>query len=289
MVRLGVVVYVWGTAAQDRLLADRLGPEAERLCREGLAARLWFDRYDARGPHVFAVLTVASAAGPAVRSRIEESLAAYLATRPSAETLSARQLEKLHAQTRGRRQCEADGLPGFAPNNSFVTFDHPARGYPFHLSEGLAAEADLWQRVSATSFWAVRQLGRESLPAARAARWTAAVDRALRESGESPGLYWRHHLSTLLPLEGGLGDGDLAILAGSLGEDRRRDLARLWENPEGEEPPVSALVRLALAASASRRWPLLREIDHVTLKQLGLPVALHVPLLLYAWSRRESG
>lgn len=292
MVRLGVAVYVWGTAAQDRLLVEWLGPEAERLCREGLAVRLWFDRYDARGPHVFAVLTLPPAAGPEVRRRIEESLAVHLAACPSTDPLSARQLERLHEQTRGRKQCEADGRSGFAPNNSFVTFDHPAQGYPFHLSEGLAAEEDLWQRVSETSFWAVRQLSRGSLPVARAACWTAGVDRALWESGESSGAYWRHHLSTLLSLEGGARDDDLAVLAGSLGEDRRQDLARLWRGPEGEggeEPPVAALIRLVLAAPAVRPWPLLREIDHVTLKQLGLPVGLHVPLLLYAWSRRRSG
>ncbi|HEV2845701.1 MAG TPA: hypothetical protein VG477_12695 [Thermoanaerobaculia bacterium] len=289
---LGLVAYVWGRGPQDRLLVEWLGPEAARLRREGLATGFWFDRYDARGPHVFSLFTVPCSAREEILPRITQGLAAHLAAHPSREALSPERLEKLHAQTRGRRQCEADGWPGFAANNSFVTFDHPARGYPFWLSAAAPEEEEIWNQAAEASLWAISRLAAGLRPLPPAVRWVEGVDRALREAGEDPGAYWRHHVSTLLlAWDGEAGDEDLALLAEALGEGQKRTFARLWEEAERTAdgaPPAAPLVRLILAAPAERRWPLLREIDHVTLKQLGLPVILHAPLALYAWLRSRS-
>lgn len=290
-VNLGFVVYLWGKRPQDRLLVEFMGHEAAQLRREGRLARFWFDRYDARGPHVFAILTVPLETRAQTLQRVRTNLAAYLASHPSNEVLSRRRLEQIHEQTHGRCQCEVDGYPGFAPNNSFVTFDHPADGYPFWLSQENPSEGELWNQVGEVSLWAVRQLNLGTRPFPQAVRWISRVDQALREAGEEPGAYWRLHLATLIPFVGGSDDADLTELAEAIGDERMRDLAAQWEGSDDvflEEPPVSSLVRLALDTPGHRRWSLLREIDHVTLKQLGLPVALHITLVLYAWLRSRT-
>ena len=64
---LGLVAYCWGQEQQDRLLTECLKPAMEEWRSSGLTRRFWFDRFDARGPHVLGLLTTtpeARAVGP---------------------------------------------------------------------------------------------------------------------------------------------------------------------------------------------------------------------------------
>lgn len=294
MIHVAAVVYFWGESQQDRLLCECLGPLAAELRSEGSASRLWFDRYDARGPHVFVVLSVPEDAAAETFRRLEERIRTYLVDRPSSQELSREELEARHAGCRGRCQCEADRRPGLAENNSFCLFAHDPRGYPFRLSEGVAGEGELWDLIDHRSFQSIRELAPQSQGTATAAgaRWIAAVDRALRLAGRGAGEYWRYHAGTLLlPLEQRLAEGEsevLAALPGWIGERNRTVFSRLWEEVERSDPWPGSRRLVTIATSENgrapgRRWALLREIDHFILRQLGLPVRIHIPLILYAW------
>ncbi|HEY3571441.1 MAG TPA: hypothetical protein VGP73_26175 [Thermoanaerobaculia bacterium] len=287
-VRLAAVAYVWGAAHQDRLLLEQLGPAAGELRREGLLHGFFWDRYDARGPHLFAVLTIPEAAAPDVSGRLAARLAGHLADHPSPVELTPEQLARRHAETLGRRQCEADGRPGFAANNTFEILEHPPRGYPFRLSEGLAGEEELWRLAADLMLWTIGELApRPGAPAAAAARrWTASVDRELRLAGVRTAEYWRYHAATLIPALAGMGpEEEAAALAGMAARvgDRGGDLASAWREVAAAGPVWPGLPRLVRLALGVGVWDLLREIDHATLKQLGLPVAFHIPQVLHAW------
>lgn len=295
-VNLGIVTYVWGALYQDRLMLECLAPAVVELRRQGLARRFWLDRYDARGPHLFAVLALPREAMPETAARLSDRLGDYLAAHPSSETLTPEQLARRHEETRQRRQCEVDGRPGFAPNNSFEIFEHPPRGYPFWLSARLAGEEDLWDLVADLTLWTIGRLAdRPGSPAMAAAlRWIASVDRELCLAGARPADYWLHHVPTLIPdLFAGMGPEEqsaaLTGLAADVG-DRNPAFAQAWEEV-AEVGPVwpglPGMIRLILEGSAalSSPWPLLREIDHCVLKQLGVPAVLQIPMTLYAWRR----
>lgn len=288
-VHLGITAYVWGAVHQDRLLLDCLAPAVAELRRQGLVRRFWLDRLDIRGPHVFALLGVPSEAAPGIAGRLEARLGEHLAAHPSTLEIAPERLARRHEETRGRRLCEVHRRPGFAANNSFEIFEHPARGYPFWLSAGLAGEDEMWDLLADLPLWTVGQLAaRPGSPAMAAARrWIASVDRELRLAGHPPADYWRHHAASLIPdLFEGMGPEEtaetLTRLAADVG-DREPDLAQAWEETGPVWPGLPELIRLAVPA-----WPLLREIDHITVKQLGVPAVLEIPMVLYAW-RRNAG
>lgn len=293
---LGLVAYVWGASHQDRLLVECLAPAVAELRRHGLARRFWLDRFDARGPHVFAVLTVPGEAAPETARELAARLDRHLADHPSSTTLTPEQLGHRHRETRQRRQCAPDALPGFAPNNSFEIFEHPSGGYPFTLSAGFAREEDVWDLVADLTLWTIGHLAmRPGLPAlAPARRWIASVDRELRLAGARPADYWRYHARSLLPdLLGKLDPEETdAVLAELAADVANPGLDQAWrETVEAGAlwPQLPLLVRLLLGGSgASSPWGLLREIDHALLKQLGLPSVLHIPLVLYAWRRNAA-
>ncbi len=301
---LGLVAYVWGALHQDRLLLECLAPAVAEWRAQGLASRFWFDRYDARGPHLFAVLTLPDAGAPAVASRLAARLGEHLAAHPSSQVLTPEQLASRHRQTRGRAQCAADELPGFAANNSFEIFPHPPQGYPFRLSAGLPGADVLWDLVADLTLWTIGRLaGRPGSPAtATGLRWIASVARELRLAGARPADYLRHHAATLVPaLSEGVGPEEetsaLAGLAAGVGSANPA-LAEAWAEVAATGPVwpgLPRLIRLVLrggqggGAEGPPAWALLREIDHAVLKQLGLPVALHIPLALYAWRRSREG
>lgn len=266
-----------------------LGPLAAELWRTGQVDRFWFDRYDARGPHLFFVFGAPADSLDRLTRRLGSALSTYLAHNPSLETLTAERLERLHLQTRGRRQCELDGWPGFGANDSWEIFAHPPYGYPFGLDE--PEEDEVWRLAAELALWTIERIAsRTEAPGlAEAVRWTAAVDRALRANGAAPAAYWRHHASTLIPDD--LQEGSLLdALPDALEPRHLENLARLWEEAEraGDSwPDLPRLVRAALGGGESPA--LLREIDHTALKQQGIPVAFHLPAVLFAWRRdREN-
>lgn len=302
MICLGLNVYHWGARQQDRLLVECLGPVVEECRQEGLVERFWFDRFDARGPHLFILLTLpghdegVEAGEDEVARRVEVRLTSYLTAHPSSEVLSSERLAQLQGDLRGKALCSEDLRPGVAANNSYVLFTHDPQGYPFRLSAGLPFETELWRLLDDLARWGIQQIAAHppGPPLAVAVRWAAGLDAALRAAGLAEE-YWRFHAMTLLlGLEERLAaeeDQVLGSLEGAVGEKNRATFSRLWaeHSPVPVWPHLSRLVALAApeadASPAGRRFQLLRETVHCGWKQLGVPVPLHIPLVLFAWSQ----
>jgi hypothetical protein len=220
----------------------------------------------------------------------------HLDRAPSLEALSRETLDRRHAQARGKALCETDRLPGLGENNTFHLFAHPPRGYPFHLSEGFPEEEGIWDLLHDLSLWSVEHLAAQpgSPPLGEALLWLAALARELREAPEEEEPYWRHHASTLvLGLGQRLREAEpevLAALPASIGAKNAATFSRAWDLAVDQElpwPPLPVLLGKVRAGTvpAERRRRLLREIVHSTLKQLGLPVAVQIPMVLFAWQR----
>lgn len=290
MSQIGCNVYFWGAGEQNRLLLECLGPAAAELRQEGLARSFWFDRFDARGPHLFVLIAASSGAGGEISRRLSSRLGEYLAARPSAATLSAEQAATLHAETRGKALCLADSQPGLAVNNSYALFEQPSTGYPFYL---LGLGDELWSLLSDLSFWGVSHLSATSSLGV-AVRWIAALDLELRRL-EVAGEYWRYHATTLLPaLEERLAAGEedaLDSVPAAVGPKNLATFSRVWREAEHRPSPWPLLQRLVEILVADRRrfssrpFAALREVVHCSLKQLGVPVSVHIPIVLFAWHR----
>lgn len=292
---LGLNVYHWGRTQQNRLLVEAVGPLVRELREQGAIERFWFDRFDARGPHLFLLMTQGTVDADPLRRLWTERLDRFLAKKPSTEELSLEELEKRHEQTRGKALCEPDRQPGIVENNSYLFFDHPARGYPFGLSARTAFEERLWQGITEQTSWAIDRLAEEpeKLRLGLGADWMAALDRQLVARRGDAESYWRYHATTLIyGLAEHLENEPEAVIEAlprSIGERNLQALSSAWDQRAprpwtGFEPLVDHLLGDADERSGPR-WPLLREIAHGTLKQLGLPVSLHVPIVLFAWHR----
>lgn len=287
---LALNVYRRGRAAQDRLLAECLAPAARALLDEGRIRRFWYQRFDARGPHLFVLLGGAGLAE--ARARLDARLAAYLAASPSTEPISENEVRALHAALRGKELCALDAEPGFAPVDSWAWTPQPRDGYPMRFLAGVPDPDGVWDELTQVALWSTTRLGGA---ADAAVRWIAAVDHALRWRGAPAEAYWRHHAATLLTgMDERLREDEdrvLAALPGVVGERNARTFARIWAEVDADAAawaPVDALVGRVLApdgrTDASRRV-LLRELNHAVLSQLGQPVRLHVPLVVHGWMR----
>jgi hypothetical protein len=73
-----------------------------------------------------------------------------------------------------------------------------------------------------------------------------------------------------------------------VGERNAQAFGRVWEQAERDGPAAEGaaeIAALAAAEPAGTREAVFREVNHGVLQQLGQPVSLHVPLVLYAWHR----
>ncbi|HEX6039514.1 lantibiotic dehydratase C-terminal domain-containing protein [Longimicrobium sp.] len=288
MEHLACNVYQWGRPSADRLLAECLAPEVLALRREGLARSFWFQRFDARGPHLFVLVAAPAGQGGALRTRLDARLAAWLARHPCPERLPDDVLAARHAQCRGKQLSALDAEPGFALNNTVAWAAHPAHGYPLWLTAGVAEEEALWDLLSGLAAWTAAGTG-------SAVRWVADVDAALRRAHPEAGGAWPHHASTLLmDLEERMAR-DAAVVLDALprviGAGNAARFGSVWDAAErgpSAWAPLPELLRIILAddgRSPDARLRLLREVNHGVLGQLGQPVAAHVPLVLFAWTR----
>jgi hypothetical protein len=291
-----MAVYRWGWRFQDHFLKVWLEPTVAELKRERVIRAFWFDRFDTRGPHLSVVLTLADASFSEAAERVLPSLMQYLAAFPSTDPLSQDEVADLHEACRGKMQSEADRLPGLAENDTFLTYEHPSWDFPFSLSQGLSDEEELWTLVDDLSERSIAELATDRPTPARAAvRFVAAADLALQSAGLDAADYWRYHASTLLlPLKQRLVAEEERVLADLptwIGEGNRKRFEPIFDEIATADevwPHLSRLVEIASSRDDSQpggRWALLREIHHSTLKQLGLGVALHIPLILSAWNR----
>lgn len=298
---LGVTVYLWQWREQNDFLVRCLAPVWETLDEAGLLERVWFDRYDARGPHLFCVLTPVEGADPDRLARVvEPRLQAYLEENPASAELSREELEKRHAECRGRSQSEVDRREGFGEPGTFELCRHPDDGYPFPIERLIPAprREGLWRLVDGLSRWTVERIAaREGRTPVGAGLWLiASVDRQLRDLHGDSAPYWRHHAGSLLSrLETALQEEPRQAreeIEGLVKDETRTVLDGLWQRVERGEtlwPRHRQLVETITCGgedpASRRRWRALREVDHFTLKQLGLVVRMHIPPVLYALLR----
>jgi hypothetical protein len=296
---VGANVYCWDQEAQNRLLVDCARPFVEELRRELGFTRFWFDRFDARGPHVVLLLTVPPGEDLLAAERLGSRLSAFLSTQARHGTTSLEEVEKRHLSCKGLTLCEIDGEPGLAAENSYRLFTHSAWGYPFRLTRGLPEETawEAWGLLDELTSWTVSRLaaGPSGSTVRMAVRWLAAFEGLLREMHPQPEQYWRFHASTLLfGLPKQLEEDEARVresLRSAISPRNEQAFSAIWEE-EGASgpcwPELRELLRHVLAEAdppAPSPWRLPREIVHWTLKQLCLYVAAEIPLVLYAWRR----
>lgn len=295
-VHLAINVYQWGTPSQNRLLVDLLRPLMEELYREHRIERFIYDRFDARGPHVFLALTASSAYEEEITHRLATELDRFLARSPSVELLSAEEIEARHAACRGKALCAADRLGGFAENNTYRIERHDERGYPFWIGQNLAHEEELWSLLTEQGLWSLRQLAAcpEGLSVKAAIVWAAAFETALRRTCEDAVSYWRYHATTLLPqlverLEEEREDEVAGSLSHLVSEKNRAGFERVWESVDDwaeASPNIGRLVEVLTPdrpSSGGKSWTPAREVVHLSLKQLGLGLRFQIPIVIFCW------
>lgn len=278
---LGLVVYASSLAEQNGLVREVLAPRSRACCNEIEGERWWFTRFDARGPHLFAVFTLAAARHAQVVEGLTADLETYWSRRPAA-TVDDDERRTRHQACRGKILCALDREPGLAPERTVRFFDHPRDGYPHHR---IPDDDSQWPLVSRLTDWIAAQLAEveDRPPIGAALQLLAAVDGVLREQAAPVSAYWRHHASTLLPsldphLESPPGAGV-----------RPSPWHEVWSVASEVPPPFAALPEL-IALAGKRGWDsegaaasALREMLHTALKQLGVPVRNQIPLVLHAW------
>jgi hypothetical protein len=298
MVHLGFNVYLAHQSRQNRFLVDCLSPAVEEVRRGWPGTRFWFSRFDARGPHLFVVISANRQDTPVLVECISDRLTTYLAQQRGGEHMSQEEVEERHAACRGKSLCAVDREAGLAEEGTFRSFGHPIDGYPFFLMTG-AAEDGIPELLSEQSLWSIQELAKVAPRNAVASslHWLAEVDRQLALRHREAGDYWRYHLGTLLPhLAEKLADQDSKVqdsLVKAVGRTNERNFERIWAESEEARsvwPGIAQLVERATGEScltSQPRWALLREIVHTTLLQLGLAVALQIPPLVFCWHKRR--
>lgn len=295
---LGLNVYRWAWEDQNLFLTECLRPLMAELRAHVTGARLWFDRFDARGPHIMALVTVPSVVADTARELALRRLGEFATAHPERSGMSEQEAEHLHRSVRRTTLCAPDREPGLAAENSHLPFVQPLGDYPFHLTVSWPAEVEerAWALVDDLAGWTIGRLAANAghKPTREAVLWLASLERHLRTAFDDPGGFWRFYASTLLwSLPQRLRDDPAAVLGAvsrAVGERNRELFAGLWREEEGDGPPWLGLTELVLLVSqpsvdraAAARF--IRELTHWTLKQLCVSVARELPLVLYAWSR----
>lgn len=293
----GVNIYADEIFEQNCILLEAVMPWATPLLDDGTLERFFFDRFDARGPHLVVLFGNRTGEHQRLAKELGRALENDLAVRGQLSTISLEARELRHQQCQGKWLCEVDREEGFAEVGSFRLFNHPVNGYPFEFGP-LAADGEHFLRGwLELSRFAVGRMERSQ----GRADWTAAIplvagiDRALRSVGKDPALLWRYHAATLLPavklrLESESDAEILGSVAKALSDKNRQIFTQFWNFDLPGGPDLHRLVQSASQGEwgTPRSLAPLREIQHTTLKQLGLMVAQHVPLILYAWQKATA-
>ena len=232
----------------------------------------------------------------AARELLNARLTAYLADHPSRTELSLDELAARHRDCRGKALCAIDAEEGFALNDTIRFCEQPGDRYPLSLGRSLADPDRLWDLLDGSTAWVVDRLAREPgrTLTGVAAGWLASLSVILPDHFAEPPLYWRHHAASVIPRLEAPEDGGETVrrLTQALGPSNEAALEEVWERARTEPPPWQQLPKLLDLVAGARETAglgpreLLREIVHVTLKQLGIPIKLQRPMLLFGW--RES-
>lgn len=298
---LAGVFYRWGLDEQSCLLVRALAPGVAELRRRKALSAFWFDRFDARGPHLMAVLTVQPGAEDDVRELLARHAGEHFEASPVTVDLTAEELERRHAGCGGKTLCAIDAEPGFGAAGSVRWCPHGAGDYPLRRLAGLAVPDQAWRLWDRLTAWTIGRLEEvlaagaeegEEVRRAAAVGWLAALGRELEAADGDAEPYWRHHARSVVPgLSPPASRVELAArLDRALGATRGL-LDPLWERgldgaaAWSDLPELLECLRPAAPQGGATHLELLRELSHVTLKQLGLPIHRQRALLLYGWRR----
>ena len=300
---LGVNVYLWERLEQNRLLSQVLSPEVDRLYAESKVDIVFYDRFDSRGPHVFLSLRLVEPVEEEaqVRASLRAAIEPFLDGKEKSNVYGEEELQKLHEQCRGKTLWHADRRPGLAEDRTLLIDRHEGGGYPFNWWRDLqdAARDRVSELVGESTRWALALVPPEKdAHMGAAVAWSAEFDRILRRrlSPAEAADYWRIHASTLIM---GLGErwqeepeAVRASLPGRVAPKTAKAFADRFDAADSgdeESPwsPMGELIETVLGGAPNRQvaWRALREINHVTWKQLGLYVRFHLPIVLFAWNR----
>ena len=290
-VTLGLNAYYWGDQEQDFLLAEGIGPILREADQRWDLARMWYDRGTMRGPHIFCLVTARSDQAAAAMEFLQTKIAGFIQRHPSNCPLPADQLAALHRDASGKAFCAADLAEGMASNNELLVFIHEngEQRYPFRLCSDSRARA-VWQAWKKAAFWTLRQIESAEPLEASAVWFLLACDHLFFNSADARKEYWGYHASTLIPnLDYRRMSGEHAkAMAGRLVSPQSIARIALWrEQMSSGELSSQAEALLAVLSSLQpqiaqpleRDRALLRELIHVSLKQLGIHVVRQIPMI----------
>ncbi|MEM7482694.1 MAG: lantibiotic dehydratase C-terminal domain-containing protein [Acidobacteriota bacterium] len=288
-------VYRWHLPEQTALLVNGLVPAIRDLRRTGSISHFWFDRFDARGPHLFLLLTVSPGRLGEVRRALGEAIRHHLSEHPASGEIGEDELALRHRQCLGKSLCVTDAEEGFAERDSVRWCAQPADGYPLRLLRATSRPDEAWRIFDRLADDVLRTLGEGTSAMAAAVAWLSRLEAVLGRAWSHPSVYWRHHAASIIRRMQ-TEDDMAARLAEVLGPANLDLLSRAWESESSSEgPTAAALERLLAIIPPGEHRPsetspytgaaLLREVVHVTLKQLALPIHRQRPLILYGWKR----
>jgi hypothetical protein len=305
-VALGFNVYLWGEESQNRFLSECIAPAVGSLCRDGVLERFWYDRMGTRGPHLFILIAVQSSLAPRFDGQLRSLITGYLEERPSTETLTTDEVLHIHEDMSGKVFCRPDMLEMLAENNTFLAFKQAEEEYPFGLIDDATYGCELWQSITNLYLWSLRCLQNCSAAALSKIASTFALlfNEVCFQDDAIAVDYWKYHSETLLlgldraPLDDEtlahvlprlIGSKNLSWLKsfGEMSNDRQASILNLTSEA-GES--LQTMKRYISMASEQYSQPLpraakivIREILHTFLKQLGLNVPQHIPIVLFLW------
>ena len=299
---LGFNIYYWGIEEQNRLIGECLLPALRNICKGRKVSRVWYDRSNIRGPHLFLLLTTRDSHCPAFCSDLLRELHRYLQLRPSMKHLTETELLLLHDDMHGVTYCDKDLLGGLCANNSvsqFVWFDDE-KHFPGRICRSKGRKA-LFSFAKKMSLLAMRQV---SGPDPKACdtfglQFLMACDEILFDSREEANRYWRFHAGTLIrniDPERLSPEITTALLARTVSE-ATLSLSRTWRanlahslvrkgrTASKNKMPVMMAVSVVQAFRDALRKiggdadRIRRELIHVFLRQLGIPVLREIPMV----------
>lgn len=294
--QLSLNIYHWGARFQNRLLMDRLGPVLEELYYDDVVESFLFNRFDARGPHIFVSLIVPRDRREVLLKRLMSELDTFLEQHPSTEPLDPKELELRHAACRGKALCVIHRRPGLAENNTYLIEEEEEIQFPFWIRQPLSSDDVLRRLLTEQALWAIHQLTAQGgkTPLKAAIVWAAVFETTLRRTLGNAGGYWYFHASTLLlNLPKGIQPEDenevAASVAPLVSAKNRESFTRVWDivlESELAYPNVTQLVEILAPdpdGAEPQDWAPLRGFMHLSLKQLGLKVAFHIPIVVFSW------
>jgi hypothetical protein len=296
----GFRIQYWGVDEQSWLIYGSLLPILRPLYAGEAITRVWYDRYNLGGPHISLVVGTDDKDKDKVKLDIQSALEQYVRRKPSTRLLSLDELTRLHRDS--VKGSETSDDVRFVSNNSIQSYDIPLVDcvYPFNLCPlGVSREVvAVWSSISLLSMEHLK-FSASSYVDSLALQVMFLIDEIVFTTREEALHYWLYHASTLLKTSNLLYSKLMTALSQIVTPEHQR-ISRLLEGqmrqsnlppPANVDLPTSALDIIEQFSPVIRRlshainhenvpsYPMLREIVHVFLKQLGIATVRQIPLI----------